>query len=417
MVRAQGRASGWAAALFVAAGAASGGCAADTNPSQAANPNQTQVRVSPMPYGVAYRPEGARPAWASEGKSLDEVLAYVEGRPITRRRLIREGGGRPPGIEDEAFERQLQERLKQRVVEELFVREAERVGLTLPEQALDEVMAEQKRKMVEEATKTEGRPVRFEEILRDLDVTEAEYRDMFRRRILQARYMRRILTGGGPLRPQVEMEVSPAEVKRIHREHPGAFDVKPGVRFAAFLPKFATYLAGDRPVAEAEAAMNQAAARIAEALRRGEDPAAVAARENLARERREWTETAEFVPQDAETLPQAFGEAAVEWLFAPGRRPRDATVLEQPRGEGPLVLGVLEVQAARRRDWDEVRDEIVKLVRLAREKRVEANLVIQMVSQRNVVWPQALADAIVEEARAVLARLDREPVLGSARFQ
>ena len=412
-MRVLGRAVG-AAAVVAAFGTAA---CTGTNPNQTANPNQNQnqVKVSPMPYGVAYRGDAAAADWQAKGTSLDEVLAYVEGRPLTRRRLIRESGGRPPGLDDETFERQLQERLKNWVVEELFVRESQRIGLAIGEQDLDRFMVDQKARLVEESSKREGRPVTWDEYLTDRGITEGEFREMLRRQILRVRYTRRMWLGLGPLRPQVEMEVSPAEVKRIYRENPGEFDVKPGVKFALFPLRFSKYLTADRPVSEAEAEMNATANRIADALRRGEAPADVARRENLAREQGEWNQTADFVPADSELVQGTLGEEAAAWLFAPERKPGDAMVVA--KGEDPVVLGVVEVQASRRREWNEVREEIVRSVVFAREKRLEANLIIQMVAQRNIVSPQVLADAVDRDAREVLARLDKDPVLGAARFQ
>jgi hypothetical protein len=411
------RVHGWAvgAATWVAA-LASAACTG-TNPNQTPNPNQNQnqVKVSPMPYGVAYRGDAAPADWQSKGTSLDEVLAYVEGRPITRRRLIRESGGRPPELDDAAFERQLQDRLKTWVVEELFVRESERIGLALGEQDLDHIMVEQRARVVKEVSEQEGRPVTWAEYLTDRGITEGEWREMLRRQILRVRYTRRMWVGLGPLRPQVEMEVSPAEVKRIYRENPGEFDLKPAVKFAAFPLRFAKYLTADRPVAEAEAEMTATAARIAEALGRGEAPEDVARRENLSRDQNEWREFTDFVAADSELVRAGLGEEASAWLFAPERRRGDARVFSA--GEDPLVLGVTEVQAARRRDWNEIREEIVKSVVFAREKRLEANLIIQMVAQRNIVSPQALADAIDRDARTILERLDKDPVFGAARFQ
>ncbi len=389
-------------------------CSGTSNPGQSSNPNQRQVKVSPMPYGVAYRGDAPKPLADIQGRNLDEVIAYVEGRPITRRRLVRESGGRPPGIDDEAFERQLQSRLRSFVIEELFVREAQRIGIQVPEQALDEAIAERRTGMEEEASKAAGRPVRFAEVLADRGITEVEFREMFRRGLLQAYYMRRLKQGLGPMRPQLEMEVSPAEVKRIYREHPDQFDVKPGVKFAVFQVKFSRFLTADRPVAEAEAAMTSTAASIADAFRRGDAPAEIARRTNLGEG--EWKVTPKF-QERSEQIAQLLGKDGADWLFAPDRRARDAVVLEGPRGEGPIILGIVEVQAPHQRTWDEIRDEIVKMVRIAREERTKANLIIQMVAQRNVVWPQALADAIISDARNLIAEIDRHPIYGSARFQ
>ena len=104
-----------------------------------------------------------------------------------------------------------------------------------------------------------------------------EYREQ-QREIMQYRaYVIKLAQGlGGPTRPQVDMDVTPAEVRRIYWSHPGAFDEKVGVRFAVFPLDVEKYLVDeDTGFLEAEEDATADAEKIAALLRQGHSPEAV----------------------------------------------------------------------------------------------------------------------------------------------
>jgi hypothetical protein len=391
-----------AAVLGVVSGA--GGC------------NSTpDVKPSPLPPGYFERPDAAppKPLQDREGTDLDETLAVVEGRPIFRRRLVREMGGRPKGMDDERFERQLRGLLKERVRQELFVNEAKRHQLRVPVQALDEFVQEQAQREVDKASKAEGRPVAFAEILQDRGITAEEYRQNLERQLMYEIFIRKILDGIGGARPQVGMEVSPAEIRRIYRDHPGAFDLKRGVKLTMYQLPLQRYTERGLELAAAEEAALQDARALAQGWRSGEDPEALARR--FALEKGDWVQYPDFLEEGNERVETVFGKAGAAWIFDPARRPRDADVQVEP--PGPRVLGVLEVQAPRARDWNEVSGEIAAIVRRARQLRVEANLLLNILGDRSIVSPSDVADEIAYDARELVRKLDEDPVMGAARFQ
>ncbi|MHC5011957.1 MAG: SurA N-terminal domain-containing protein, partial [Planctomycetota bacterium] len=130
----------------------------------AACSSDPEVTPSPLPPGYRPIPAGAetaaRPLPGEErGEALDEKLAVVAGEVITRRRLLREMKGQGPGQDEAALERALHQLLKQRARLLLFVKEAQRTGISLSEQKLDEVVQARLEASVKEASETVGQPV------------------------------------------------------------------------------------------------------------------------------------------------------------------------------------------------------------------------------------------------------------------
>jgi hypothetical protein len=368
-------------------------------------------RPSPLPYG--YRePKGRveRGAAAEQGEELDSISAVVWGEVLTRRRLIRETGGRKEGQDDTAFERELQRRRLAWSKEQLLCKAAETEGLRIVPAVLDDALAREKKRLVEELSKNTGREVTFEEYLAQRQISEDEFRTSVKNRELRMAYLRKLLVGlGTQVRPQVDFTVTPAEVRRLYREQPDLFDEKPAASFALFQLFATEALVGDMSFVEAEKATAERAQQIVAAWQAGEDAASIAARLGLSK--RQWSQ----VDQLVETFQVP---VASEWLFAPERRPRDARVFEFPElPGGRVVLCVLEVRAAKKRTFEESYDDVVNAYEMGRQSRLEALKVIELVQGSSVVWPASLADLLVDEARVTLQRLDQDPVLSRARFR
>ena len=378
--------------------------ACDSNPAG-------EGRPSPLPYG--YRePQGrvARPKPTTEGEALDEISAVVWGEVLTRRRLIRETGGQKDGEDQVAFERDLRRRKVEWAKEQLLVKAAGQEGLRLVPSVLDEALEEEKQRLAKEASDNTGRPVTFEEVLAQQHLSEEEFRTSVKNRVLRQYYMRKLLVGlGKSARPQVDASVSPAEVRRLYREQPELFDEQAGARFALFQLQTADAMVGEVTPVEAEAVTLRKAEEIVAAFRAGAEPRDIAKRFALGE--RQWK-----VIEQVETkfaIPQGG-----EWLFAPERKVRDAQAFqfEQVLG-GPVVLGVLEVRAARKRGFGESYDDVVKVYRFGREMRLENQRVIELVQGGAVVWPPALADDLVDDARNKLRQIDADERLSRARFR
>jgi len=400
----------------------SAGCAGDgnmSNPSNSSNPsnasNPKNRTPSCLPPGYRPRPrggEGATPAPEIRGEELDAKLAVVEGEVITRRRLVREIGARTPGQTEAAYERALGRRLREKAKVILFAREAERVGVNLSPQKLEEVVEEELARQVREAEKTIGRSVTREEYLAEQNLTYTEFRDRVREELLYQAYVVKLMRGfGEQARPQVDFEVTPAEVRRIYWSHPGAFDEKPGIRFAAFQITVERFLVGDTGFLEAEEKALAAAEALAERFRRGGDPEALAREAGLGEG--EWQASKDFA--EPEPLARLFGDETAAWFFDPARRPRDARVV--PEAVGPVVLGIVDRRAPKRIPYEEAYPKVENLIRLVRQRMLVEQRLVEILSTKRVVQPEALADELLYESRRALEEMRKDPVVASARFR
>lgn len=379
------------------------GCSSGSNPSEKGQP-------SPLPYG--YR-EPARSASQAppkvEGEELDEIVAVVWGQVLTRRRLVREIGPRAPGQDESSFRKQLAAAQLRWAQQQLFVKAAEQEGIQIPSAYLDEEVTKKKAKMTQQLSKNTGRPVTWEEYLAQQHTSDAEFRDDVREDAMQYFYLQKLRSGlGRGSRPQVDFVVSPAEVRRLYREQPELFDAPQEVTFAIFQLRFVDAATGDVSPADAEAATRAKAAAVAAAFRAGEAPAAIARR--FALDERDWKAFEE--PVRRYPVEQVSG-----WLFDPARRAREATVIEPERAGGPVVVGLLSVTPREKRTYDESYDKVVAAYREGRALRLANTKLIEMVQGGAVAWPEELANAIVDQARDTLQKLDADPVLGKATFR
>lgn len=407
-VRAPRARSPWAALgpclLAVALAGCSGANPFDANPASTATP-------SPLPPGYQ-EPErrlgGSRPQ--AEGEELDAITAVVWGEVLTRRRLMRETRGTQASAEEPGIESDLQRRRIEWVREQLLVKAAEMEGIRLVPSVFDPMVEEEKARMVREYTRNTGRPVSFDEVLVAERVSEEEFRTRMRNQVLRELYLRKVKSGlGRGTRPQVDMAVTPAEVRRTYREMPGLFDEKQGASFALFQLRTIDAMVGTVSPVEAEALTQRKAEEIAAAFRAGEEPASIARRFGL--DERQWRVNEQVV--DRFQVP-----AGAAWLFDPARRAGDAQVFTFERVVGgPVVLGVREVRAAKQRTLGESWDAVVRVTRFGRELRLENQRILELAQGGAVIWPASLADEVLDDARRRLAELDADERLSRARFR
>lgn len=400
------RAPGLLACLAVACtlGACSGANPLGANPVAVEAP-------SPLPYG--YRePErrlgASRPQ--AEGEELDAITAVVWGEVLTRRRLLRETRGPAASPGDEGVERDLQRRRIEWVREQLLVKAAELEGIRLVPSVFDPMVEDEKARMVKEYTRNTGRPVSFDEVLAAERVSEEEFRMRMRNQVMRELYLRKLKAGlGRGTRAQVDMAVTPAEVRRTYRELPGLFDEKQGASFALFQLRTIDAMVGEVGPAEAEALTRRKADEIAAAFRAGVAPAEIARRFGL--DERQWRVNEQVV--DRFQVPEG-----AAWLFDPARRAGDAQVFqfEQVVG-GPVVLGVREVRPAKTRSIEESWDAVVRVTRIGRELRLENQRILELAQGGAVIWPASLADEVLDDARRRLEEIDADERLSRARFR
>jgi hypothetical protein len=381
-----------------------------TNPAQS-NPSEKPA-PSPLPYG--YRePKGdaARPPPKTDGQEMDEIVAVVWGEVLTRRRLIRESGPRVEGQDEAAFERSLAMRRLRWAREQLFVKAAEFEGISIPAASLDEAVEERRQKEIETLSKNTGRPVTFDEYLKQQNMSEEEFRTSVKNSETTRALLFKHLTGlGRGTRPQVDWNVTPAEVRRMYREQPEEFDDPQKAAFVVYQLRYVDHAVGDVSPIEAEALTRKQAEDVAAAFRAGEAPEAIAKR--FAFDERTWR----AYPTPVEQLPPPLKPVA-DWVFAPERKPHESAVIEPPKMGGPLVLGILEVVPARKHTFEEAYDDVVERYRLGRRLRMESLMIIELVQGGSIAWPTDLANELVDQARETLKELDQDPVLSRARFR
>ncbi len=406
--------------LLASCSANPGNSSNPSNPSNASNPSNPSQTISCLPPGFRCAPGCVSPAQVAEikGEELDVILGVVEGQVITKRRLLREVGGLAPGQDPSTLERQIGAALLSRARLLVFVKEAQRNEVVVRDAYLEDFVEERLDLAVEEASETLGTPVTVDDYLRDKGVTMDEYREQQRELMQYRAYVVKLAQGlGGPTRPQVDMEVTPSEVRHIYWSHPGAFDEKAGVRFAVFPLSVEKYLVDeDTGFLEAEEDANEDAEAIAALLRQGQTPEAVAARHGLEADV-DWMASPEetFADEGSEMLIRMIRQEPHDWLFDPSRSQGDATVFSE--ANGPLVVTVLERRQGRRIPYEEAYEAVVGMVRHVREQRLVEQRLIEILSTRNVVQPPALASALLRQARQRIAEIDGDPLYAAARFR
>lgn len=393
-----------AAAALLSAASVLGGCNSDEG-----------VRISPVPAGYAallrqqQYAEGARREQSAGGKTVDELLAVVDGEYLTRREILRSlrlaeaDVADDPDVEEEIRLARL-EWARQR----LIMGAARRAGLRIPPSAIDSIAEQQLEAEMERNEKESGVKLTPEEYLAERRLTREEYREQIYGAVVAEYYIRKLWNGLGAGRPDLDKEVSPAEVRRIYYDHREKFDLPPGVKLAMFQLPMEAFETEDRDFLEAEEFANATAEKLARAFRAGGEPKALATQYDLPKAN--WRVTDDFIVN----FPQP---AAKAWLFDPQRSARDVRVFRD--AGGPIIIGVLDTRPARRRDLSdpEVYDLIVDIVQGARRKRLQAQLTVDLLERGGVVWPDELADEMLDAAQADLDMIASHEIVKRARLR
>jgi hypothetical protein len=388
--------------LLLAAGGALAGCSSDDD-----------VRPSPIPpgYAMLLQQRGGAPPRPRRGEAggdtLDELLAVVDGEVLTRREVLRRLRLPERPDPDRDVEEEILQARKEWAQQRIVIGAARRAGLQIPESAVDKIVEEQIQIRIKRYEEDSGQRLSRDDYLRNRGLTYAEFREQIKGAVIYEFYLQKLLKGvGKPTRPEVDWDVSPAEVRRIYYDHREAFDQKPGVRFALFQLRIERFETGERDIFEAEEAAQEQAEALAAGYRQGQDPAALAGRFGVADD--DWTVSKDFV----ERFLQPQGN---KWLFDPQRRVRDAVIFNDPTG--PLVLGVAEIRPGRARPLEEVYDDIVERIQVGKQARLAAQLAIDQLNRGSVIWPPELADELLDDAHALLDQIATDDVLGGARLK
>lgn len=373
------------------------------------------VRISPVPAGYAallrqqqYQ-EGAPREKSEGGRTVDELLAVVDGEYLTRREVLRtlrlteDDIADDPDVDEEIRGARL-EWAKQR----LIMGAARRAGLRIPPSAIDNIVDQQLEAEMKRNEEETGQTLTVEQYLAERRLTREEYRADIYGAVVAEYYIRKLYDGIGQARPDLDKGVSPAEVRRIYYDHRDKFDMPPGVKIAMFQVPLEAYETADRDFLEAEEFAGADAQKLARSFQAGADPAALAAQYKLPKAN--WRTTDDFVVRFPEPTANA-------WLFDPQRKRGDVRVFRD--AGGPIVLGVIETRAARKRDLSdpEVYDLIVDIVQGARRRQLRAKLTVDLLERGGVVWPDELADELLDDAQNDLDMIASHEIVKKARLR
>lgn len=375
------------------------------------------ITPSPIPAnalaGAANARGGASPSFTDEarGTRLDRLLAVVEGKPLTLRMMIRRLGIAPEDVDDPDNQEEIQKETRTWAKEQLYEKAAERIGLRLQAARVDAFVEDRLESRLKEAGEALGRPVSREEFLRTEGLTWAEFREQQRGLLVRRLYIQKILTGiGSGTRPQIDMAVSPAEVRRIYGNHREMFDEKAGARLAQFRIPYDKYEDGERDFLAIEELTTRDARRLAADFKAGMPPGQIAETYGLGEEGGDWA-----AAKKDQFVSRAPDPTITSWILDPARQAGDTKLLPLPTGI--QVLAVIETRQARRVPFEEAYQRIVDELTFAKQAQLEASSLIDLLSKGQVVWPEALADELVVEAREVLAKIQSLDHLKGARLR
>lgn len=382
---------------------------------------------SPIPPRIAMGPGGysapPRPAELDQDNStsLDELLAIVEGKYLNRRQLHRrlalpdqfvpEKGREAESLRE--YEDEIERETLKWAQERIFIKAAERAGIKLPPSRLDEMAEKQLEKELKAASEEAGRSVTRKEWLTSKDLTFVDYRDQLSGQIYQQVYMERLVhgIGGGQLRKTIDLDVTPAEVRKVYRNNPDQFDEPAQVKFAMYRVDYDAYDDPNRSGLEIGKLVDAAGLKVEADARRGLEPAEVARRNRLGEPGpTTWRVTPRAIPRPGGGDPEVMA-----WLYAPERRPGETRLIPDP--SGPVIFHIIEVKPERKRSFEEAYEEIVGFIKAARQMRLQSEEMIRLLQKGSTVWPERLADKLMNRSQDALRELQTLPTLQGVRLR
>ena len=361
----------------------------------------------------------------AESKNVDELVATVEGEFITRRTLIRDVGEKHAEEEERAYELRLRKALYTRAVRRIFLHAGEQIGLTMTPDAVEEEVQwrigrilDSARAQAEKDKPGSGAKITFDRILKEMGKTLEEFRSETQKDVTIRRYYYVLQQGVTGKRAVVDLEPTPEDLRRLYAAHIGDVSVRRGAQFSFWIFSPVTYLVEDaKPhfdkyddaVAEAK---RQAAALLVD-FRRDHDAGRVAHAFGV--KDKEWQEVpaGTFIGDDFRAKSPVF-VAIAPWLFDPARRTGDSTVIDGPQGTF-LAVAMVQLRQPKTLSFDDVKGDLAKIVHQVREQRFRGQHLLGLLA-RAQVWPTSLAEELEDQQRAMLAKLDEDPVARDIRL-
>src|SRR5262245_2739913 len=297
----------------------------------------------------------------ASGKNLDELMAVVEGEMITRRSLVREVGERMADMEEREYEDRLRVALLRRAELRLYYKAAERMGLTLTQDAMEEITKDRAARLVraakEQAEKNKpgsGASITLDKILEEKGLSREEYKTEVTKEEMRRRYFGVLIRGVTGKRAVVDVEASPEDVRRLYAAHKDAFDQKLGARFAFWLVHPVDFLGEGSNLTwdQAKAKSKEKAQAILADFAKDQDAERVGVAAGVKKGEYGMVPPGSF--RERADLASAKPLAPVlDWVYGDGRAVGETQVIETPRGD-VFAATVLELRPARTRSFEEV---------------------------------------------------------------
>jgi hypothetical protein len=355
-----------------------------------------------------------------EAKSLDELLAVVEGDVITRKRIAKLIGERTPDESEAEYEQKIYRKLLERANTSVVVKAATRMGLSAPPDLLDAFVVRASKREVdaarakaEKAKPGSGATITFERILAERGQTMEDYRAERTDEMLVGNYFHVLVNGVPGKRAQLDLEASPGDIRRLYDAHRARFDVQPGVRYVFWIAKPTDYFGRENRTYDQakELAVRALEGAIAD-HRRGEPAGEVARKHGIGEE--SWRELPKGRWHERGIFTMKGGPEVEEWLFDAARKPGDARVFAF---DDPLGMVVVEVRPGRPRTFEEVEPELAQLILDVREKRFRLTHTLELLGRATVQSRLPVLDDLQAAARADLRRLDENEVTRDVRLR
>jgi hypothetical protein len=343
------------------------------------------------------------------------LARHVEGEYITRRTIERQIGPKDPDEDESLYEERVHNRVLKIAMNRILVKAAQRATLDLRPDMVDKELeraskmeVDQAKKRAEAAKPGSGEGITFEKLLKERGQTIAEFREELARSILVEQYFWLLSHGVPGKRPVFDPEPAPEDALRLYRKHRDAFDVKSAVKFGLFTMQPVDLIEdGKRTCDEAvEEARRRMASLLAEHVA-GAPAAAVATKYGLGG-RNAWRSSEDW-DSKAPSKDGRPTEEWVEWAFDPARRPGETRILD---ARGGVIVGVAvrEVRAARSQSFDEVRKDVLDLIRRVRLAKFQLQTRLQLLGPASV-HPTGIAEELEQSIRTELQRIEEDPVL------
>ena len=385
------------------------------------------VKPSPIPPGYLEATAASGPtqggtrrrARKAEERLVDGLIASVGDRFLTRSEALRRL--RFLRDVDKAEPEQLEQEIEQERVRwaelQILALLARQAGIQPDPRRVEEFVDGIVAKQIETASQAEGRAYTRQEWLARKRLTMPELYRQHTDLVEGQVYLQKLLRGvGGPTRPEVDLEVTPGEMRRLFREHPDAFEKPASARIVLFLFDPEGLSDDEHTPAEWTELAERRAKQLAELFERGHGVAFLKSRYQLD------DDTIGSVVEAKDPLPI---EEIVQrmrnvpglgaWLNRPELAKGQALLVNVDAG--PMVIGVVEHTPKERLSYAEAHDRLTQTIGNVRQQALRAHLIREALEQGSVVSPPELEDLLLDRAQEIQDQIASDDLLSKVRLR